>query len=67
MMSPTNRYHAHCPALKGCHTWGRTRDEAIDYIGEAVELYVEELIKAGDPIPGVGWADKVKAIVTTAA
>jgi predicted RNase H-like HicB family nuclease len=30
-----------CPALKGCHTWGRTYDEALANIREEVELYVE--------------------------
>ncbi len=62
-----DRFHAYCPVLKGCHTWGHTRDEAIQYIEEAVELYIEDLSKAGEPIPGVGWAEKIKAIVTTAA
>ena len=44
-------YHAYCPALRGCHTWGHTPEEALTNIGEAVELYVEDLIAAGDPIP----------------
>ena len=62
-----DRFHAYCPVLKGCHTWGRSREEAIQYIKEAVELYVEDLIKAGDPIPGVGWAEKIRPVVITAA
>ena len=44
-------YHAHCPGLKGCHTWGHTFEEALTNIQEAVELYVEDLIGAGDSIP----------------
>lgn len=44
-------YHAHCPALQGCHTWGHTYDEALANIKEAVELYVEDLREAGKPIP----------------
>jgi len=27
-------YHAYCPALKGCHTWGRTYDEALANVRE---------------------------------
>ena len=27
-----DRFHAYCPVLKGCHTWGHTRDEAAQYI-----------------------------------
>lgn len=33
-------FHAFCPALTGCHTWGRTYDEALANVREAVELYV---------------------------
>ena len=32
---------AHCPALKGCVTQGRTEDEALKNIKEAIELYLE--------------------------
>ena len=45
-------YHAYCPALKGCHTWGRTYDEALANVREAVELYVEDLRESGSRIPG---------------
>ena len=62
-----DRFHAYCPVLKGCHTRGHTREEAVQYIREAVELYVKDLIEAGEPIPGVGWAEKIKPVVTTAA
>ena len=44
-------YHAYCPALKGCHTWGHTYEEALANIQEAVELYVEDLIEAANVIP----------------
>ena len=32
---------AYCPALKGCVTQGRTEEEAIENIKEAIELYLE--------------------------
>ncbi len=44
-------FKASCPALKGCHSWGHTYDEALANIREAVELYVEDLKEAGEPIP----------------
>jgi predicted RNase H-like HicB family nuclease len=44
-------YHAFCPALKGCHTWGHTHDEALANVREAVELYVDELRESGQPVP----------------
>ena len=45
-------YHASCPALKGCHTWGHTYSEALANIREAIELYVEDLTETGEPILG---------------
>jgi predicted RNase H-like HicB family nuclease len=44
-------YHAYCPALKGCHTWGYSYEEALKNIKEAVDLYVEDLKENGEPIP----------------
>ncbi len=32
---------AHCPSLKNCWSQGRTRDEALLNIREAIELYLE--------------------------
>lgn len=34
-------YAAHCPALKSCWSQGRTREEALRNIREAIELYLE--------------------------
>jgi predicted RNase H-like HicB family nuclease len=44
-------YHAWCPALKGCHTWSHTEQEALARLEEAVELYVDDLRSAGEPVP----------------
>jgi len=44
-------YHAFCPALKGCHTWGRTYDEALANAREAIELYLEDLRESGQAVP----------------
>ena len=44
-------FHAYCPVLSGCHTWGHTYEEALANVREAVELYIEDLRAAGDPIP----------------
>ena len=35
------RYSAHCPALKGCHSQGRTREKALKNMQEAIDLYHE--------------------------
>jgi len=34
-------YVAHCPSLKSCWSQGKTREEALQNIREAVELYLE--------------------------
>ncbi len=44
-------WHASCPALKGCHTWGHTYEEALANIREATDLYVQDLLEAGQAIP----------------
>jgi predicted RNase H-like HicB family nuclease len=47
-------YYAHCPALRGCRTWGHTKAEAFQYIQDAIGMYLEDLIEDGEPIPGIG-------------
>ena len=42
---------ASCPALKGCHSWGRSYEEALSNIREAIDLYVQDLLEAGEAIP----------------
>jgi len=34
-------YNASVPALKGCHSQGRSVEEAVKNIKEAIELYLE--------------------------
>lgn len=36
-------YHAFCPMLDGCHTQGRTLEEVLYNIREAIELYWDTL------------------------
>ncbi|HEX3799316.1 MAG TPA: type II toxin-antitoxin system HicB family antitoxin [Verrucomicrobiae bacterium] len=39
------------PALPGCVTWGETFDHAVAMAREAIELWLEEIIELGEPIP----------------
>ncbi len=41
-------FHAYCPTLKGLHTSGDTRDEAVHNARDAIEAYLKSLIKHGD-------------------
>ncbi|MCW5933748.1 MAG: type II toxin-antitoxin system HicB family antitoxin [Fimbriimonadia bacterium] len=42
---------AECPSLPGCISQGKTRQEALENIKEAIELYVELLEERGYPVP----------------
>lgn len=44
-------YHIFCPVLKGCHSYGATKDEAIEKIKEAIELWLESAKELGIRIP----------------
>ncbi len=40
-----------CPSLPGCISQGKTRDEAIENIKEAIQAYIESLEMEGEPVP----------------
>jgi len=36
-------FFAYCPELNGCHSQGESKEEAIENIKEAIDLYLETL------------------------
>jgi len=42
---------AECPSLPGCISQGKTREEALDNIRDAITGYLESLKKHNEPIP----------------
>ena len=42
---------ASCPTLPGCHSQGRTRDEALTNIREAIRGYLASMREHRDPLP----------------
>ena len=42
---------ASVPALPGCHTWGKSRREALSNAREAIEGCIESLVATGDSVP----------------
>lgn len=42
---------AEVPSLPGCISQGKTRDEALANIEEAIHAYIDSLEAHGDPIP----------------
>ena len=47
-------YYAFCPELQGCYTQGKTYEEALENIKDAIHLHVEDRIEAGEEVPQAG-------------
>ncbi len=45
------RWSAAIPALPGCSSWGYSPQEALDNIKDAAEIYIEDMIEAGEDLP----------------
>jgi antitoxin HicB len=62
-----NGFTVRVPALPGCITEGATRDEAIANAKEAIEGFIEGLVKAGDPVPRETQPAEIATITLDAA
>lgn len=49
---------AEVPSLPGCISQGKTREEALENIQEAIALHIEVLLERGEPIP----EDKIEVV-----
>ena len=54
---------ASCPTLRGCHSQGRTRGEALKNIREAIRGYLASLREHGLPTPSSSEFDVVEVLV----
>jgi len=52
-----------CPALPGCHSQGRTEEEAIANIREAIRGYIASMRRHGEPIPNITEVREVEVAV----
>ncbi len=52
---------AECPSLPGCISQGKTREEAIANIREAIQGYVAALQEDGLPVPMENWTEALCA------
>ena len=48
-------YVSSCPALPGCHSQGRTPDEALNNIAQAIRGYLASMQKHGETLPDERW------------
>ena len=62
---PDGGYVASVPALPGCVSQGDTRAEALSNIQEAAELYVEDCLASGDPVPSEAGKEYVELTTGT--
>jgi predicted RNase H-like HicB family nuclease len=46
-----NGFVATVPSLPGCISQGDSRQEALENIEEAIEVYIEDVRDAGEPVP----------------
>jgi predicted RNase H-like HicB family nuclease len=46
-----NSFGAYVPDLPGCAVAGKTREEALQLIREAMELHISSMREQGDPLP----------------
>ena len=44
-------YVAECPSLRGCISQGKTREEAVQNIREAIDAYISALEEDGLSVP----------------
>jgi len=42
---------ASCPALQGCYSQGKTKEEALANVREAIKGYIASMRKHGEKIP----------------
>jgi predicted RNase H-like HicB family nuclease len=57
-------FGAHVPDLPGCIAVGKSREEVLELIKEAIELHIESLRESGEEVPSpssVGEYVEVKA------
>jgi antitoxin HicB len=52
-----------CPVLPGCHSQGRTDEEAIDNIKEAIRGYIASMRRHREPVPEIKEVREIEVMV----
>jgi predicted RNase H-like HicB family nuclease len=45
------RWSSWIDALPGCAAWGYSKEEALSALKDAAEVYIEDMLEAGEAIP----------------
>jgi predicted RNase H-like HicB family nuclease len=48
------RWSCWIDALPGCAAWGYSREEALEALKDAAELYIQDMIEEGEELPREG-------------
>lgn len=43
-------YFAFCPELQGCYSQGKTYEEALKNISDAIKLHIEDRLESGEAV-----------------
>ena len=54
---------ASCPALPGCYSQGKTDEDAISNIKEAIRGYIASMRRHGEPVPEIKEIREVEVLV----
>ena len=55
-------YIASVPLLQGCYTQGKTYEEALENIKDAIRLHIEARQALGEPVPIEVAVDEVRVV-----
>ena len=55
-------YIASVPLLQGCYTQGKTYEEALENIKDAIKLHIEARQSLGEPVPIEIAIDEVRVV-----
>jgi len=55
-------YYVTVPSLPGCFSQGRTREEALKNIEEAIALHMETLAEDGEPLTSTGKNEEISKV-----
>lgn len=54
------KFHAFCPELIGCHTFGNTAEEALRNLKNAVSLYLDDELEV---VPGDNFSSTLPSLL----
>jgi predicted RNase H-like HicB family nuclease len=54
------RWSASILGLAGCSSWGYSKDEALENIKDAAEIYLEDMVDASEELPSSGTVEVIE-------